>query len=401
MTGTREVVDFPIPRECPYHPPAVYAEARAEGPLFRVRLYDGRVAWLVTRYADVRALFADADRFSSNRDNPDFPIPAERERHFREFFRTLAGLDGEAHKTRRSMLVGRFTVRQVDRLRPYIQRTTDLLIDRMLDAGPPADLISALGRPLPSMVISELLGVPYADHERFEKWSQGLMHAPTAEEAWESGQQLVAYMDALIKEKEAEPTDDLLGTLITERMHTGELTREELVRLALAVLAAGHETTASMIGLGTLTLLEHPDQLDVLKADPGAALRVVDELSRFLSVADLTTLRVVTEDVEVGGQLVRAGEGVILSTAAANRDPDVYPEPDRLDVSRQARNNLAFGFGPHRCVGENLARAELEIVFGTLFRRVPKLRLAMPLDEIPRKVGMTLEGMLELPVTWT
>jgi pentalenic acid synthase len=398
--ANRTIPDYPMRRGCPYEPPAEYAELRERGPVSRIRMYDGRLAWLVTRYADVRRLFADSGRLSSNRANPDFPLVAEREKFFPEFSQQLFGLDGDEHRTRQRMLLPRFTTRQVAKLRPAMQRTTDDLIDAMLAVGPPADLISSLGRPLPSMVVAELFGVPYEDHVQFEAWYQKIMEAPDVAEIADAGGKLISYIEDLIDAKRAQPTDDLLSTLVAERLNTGEISRGDLSRLAIAVLSAGSEATASMIGLGVLTLLEHPDQLEILRSGEVPIAEAVDELLRFLSTADMTTNRVATEDVPVGDQTIRAGEGVVLSTSSANHDPAMFPDPDRLDLRRAPHNHLAFGAGPHRCVGEHVGRVELEVVFGTLFRRVPSLRLAKPMDQLRAKENMTLEGLLELPVVW-
>ncbi|MGW2489876.1 cytochrome P450 [Streptomyces sp. NPDC001606] len=399
VTG-EDLHEYPMRRGCPYHPPAEYTELDAQGPLSQVRLYDGRTAWLVTRYPETREMFADAKVFSSDHDNPKFPILAEREKNFPEFTQELFGLDGEAHKARRKMLLPRFTAKQVEKMRPMIQEVADELIDELLRRGGPVDLVAVLGRPLPSRVICRLLGISYEEHELFEVHAQGIMQAPDLEKAVLAGRELLDYLVQVVQAKQDHLGDDLLSTLITERLHTGELTEIEVSKLMVALLIGGQETTTSMIGLGTLTLLEHPDQLALLRKDPSLLPGAVEELMRFLSIADLTTLRVATRDVEVAGQQIKEGDGVILSTAAANRDPAFFENPDTFDIRRSTQGHLAFGHGPHRCLGENLARAELEILFGTLFDRIPTLRLAVPVDQVRMKVGMTLEGLHDLPVTW-
>lgn len=403
MTETvtsERIHDYPMRRSCPYHPPAEYSELAEQAPLERVRLFDGRIAWLVTDHGLAREMFADAERFSSNHDNPAFPILAERERNFPEFTQELFGLDGELHKSRRRMLLPRFTAKQVAKLRPTIQQITDELIDSMLTLEPPVDLIAVLGRPIPSRVICQILGISYEEHELFEVHAQGIMQAPDLEQAVKAGKKLLDYLVQVVEAKQDNLGDDILSTLITDRMNTGELTSIQVSKLMVALLIGGQETTTSMIGLGTLTLLEHPEQLALLREAPDRLPGAIEELMRFLSIADLTTLRVATTDVEAAGRTIKAGDGVILSTAAANRDPGVFENPDDLDFFRSTQGHLAFGHGPHRCLGENLARAELEIVLGTLFERIPSLRLAAPVEEIPMKVGMTLEGLLELPITW-
>jgi pentalenic acid synthase len=399
-TTGEELHEYPMRRGCPYHPPTEYTELAEEGPLSQVRLYDGRTAWLVTQHKETREMFADAKLFSSDHDNPAFPILAEREKNFPEFTQELFGLDGEPHKSRRRMLLPRFTAKQVERLRPMIQQVADELIDELLRHEGPVDLVSVLGRPLPSRVICKMLGISYEEHELFEVHAQGIMQAPDLEKAVEAGRELLDYLVKVVQAKQTNLGDDLLSTLITERLNTGELTSIEVSKLMVALLIGGQETTTSMIGLGTLTLLEHPDQLAMLREDPELLPGAVEELMRFLSIADLTTLRVATTDVEVAGQVIKEGDGVILSTAAANRDPSAFEDPDTFDIRRSTQGHLAFGHGPHRCLGENLARAELEILFGTLFKRIPTLRLAVPMDQVSMKVGMTLEGLHDLPVTW-
>ncbi|MFF3071882.1 cytochrome P450 [Kitasatospora sp. NPDC057936] len=398
-TGT-ELHEYPMRRGCPYHPPTEYTELSEQGPLSQVELYDGRVAWLVTQHKETREMFADAKLFSSDHDNPAFPILAEREKNFPEFTQELFGLDGERHKARRRMLLPRFTAKQVERLRPMIQEVADELIGDLLRHETPVDLVAVLGRPLPSRVICKMLGISYEEHELFEVHAQGIMQAPDLEQAVTAGRELLDYLVKVVDAKRANLSDDLLSTLIRDRLNTGELTSIEVSKLMVALLIGGQETTTSMIGLGTLTLLQHPDQLAMLREDPELVPGAVEELMRFLSIADLTTLRVATADVEVAGRTIKEGDGVILSTAAANRDTRAFENPDVFDIRRDTQGHLAFGHGPHRCLGENLARAELEILFTTLFERIPTLRLAVPMDEVSMKVGMTLEGLHDLPVTW-
>lgn len=297
------------------------------------------------------------------------------------------------------MLIPSFSVKRITSLRPEIHRIVDGLLDRMLEQGPPAELVSAFALPVPSMVICSLLGVPYADHEFFEEESRRILRGRTAEEAEDARLRLEEYCAGLIAAKQKNPGDGLLDELIEERLRTGSLTHEELVGLAMILLVAGHETTANMISLGTFTLLEHPEQLDRLKAEEDLMPAAIEELMRFLSIAD-GVLRVAKEDIEIGGQIIRADDGVLLPTSLINRDDTVYPSPDELDLDRSARHHVAFGFGIHQCLGQNLARAEMEIALRSLFTRIPELRLAVPAAEIPFKPGDTLQGMIELPLAW-
>ncbi|WP_411137810.1 cytochrome P450 [Streptomyces sp. C10] len=393
-----EAIPYFQDRTCPYHPPAEYQPLREAGPLTHVTFYDGRKVWAVTGHTEARALLSD-QRLSADRQNPAFPIPVERFRAIRRVRTPLIGVDDPEHNSQRRMLIPSFSVKRIAALRPEIQRIVDGLLDRMLEQGPPAELVSAFALPVPSMVICSLLGVPYADHEFFEEESRRILRGRTADEAEDARLKLEEYFTGLIGAKEKNPGDGLLDELIEERLRPGSLTHDELVRLAMILLVAGHETTANMISLGTFTLLEHPEQLDRLKAEEGLMPAAIEELMRFLSIAD-GVLRVAKEDIEIGGQIIRADDGVLFPTSLINRDDTVYPSPDELDLDRSARHHVAFGFGIHQCLGQNLARAEMEIALRSLFTRIPELRLAVPAAEIPFKPGDTLQGMIELPLAW-
>ncbi|MEU6147795.1 cytochrome P450 [Streptomyces sp. NPDC047081] len=399
MTET-EPVAFPQDRTCPYHPPTAYDPLRAARPLARITLYDGRPAWLVTGHALARELLAD-QRLSTDRTHPDFPAPTERFSAVKNRRVALLGVDDPKHRTQRRMMVPSFTLRRAQELRPQIQRIVDERIDAMVAQGPPAELVNAFALPVPSMVICALLGVPYADHDFFEAQSRRLLRGPAVEDVQDARGQLDAYFEELIdrKQKQPEPGEGVLDELVHQQLREGVLDRQEVVSFATILLVAGHETTANMISLGTFTLLQHPEKLAELRADPELLPAAVEELMRMLSIAD-GLLRRATEDIDAGGTTIRAGDGVVFSTSVINRDQDVYAEPDALDWHRPTRHHVAFGFGIHQCLGQNLARAEMEIALRTLFHRLPELRLAAPADEIPFKPGDTIQGMLELPVTW-
>ncbi|MFI1809441.1 cytochrome P450 [Streptomyces sp. NPDC020422] len=394
-----EAVAFPQDRTCPYHPPTAYAPLREERPLSRVTLWDGRPVWIVTGHSTARALLSD-QRLSTDSTRPDFPLPTERATNLRRRRRAaLLGWDDPEHNAQRRMLIPSFTLKRAERLRPRIQETVDRLLDAMEAAGPPAELVSAFALPVPSIVICELLGVPYEDHEFFEEQSRRLLRGPTGADTEDALAQLEGYLGDLIERKRVKPGEGVLDDLVARQQEDGGPKPAELVQLATILLVAGHETTANMISLGTYTLLRHPERLAELRADPGLVPTAVEELLRFLSIAD-GLLRVAREDVEIDGVVIRAGEGVVFSTSVINRDEAAYADPDSLDWARPARHHLAFGFGIHQCLGQNLARAEMEIALGSLLRRLPGLRLAAPAEEIPFKPGDTIQGMLELPVTW-
>ncbi|ARZ67703.1 cytochrome P450 [Streptomyces albireticuli] len=389
---------FPRDRTCPYRPPESYGALAADGPVTRVALYNGRVVWLVTGHAEARALLTDP-RVSTSRQNPDFPMVAPRTESQSTVVLPLLGVDDPEHARQRRMLIPRFGLKRVNEMRPQIQAVVDRLLDAMLAAGPGADLVAAYSLPVPSTVICSLLGVPYADHDFFESRSRQLFLARTAVGSTAALDELRDYLRGLIARKEAEPGEGLLDELIAERLAEGEVDREELVMMAVLLLVAGHETTSNMISLGTFTLLEHPEELAALRADPALMPGAVEELLRFLSIAD-GLVRVAVEDLDLGGRTVRAGDGIMISTSVVNRDAAAYERPEALDVHRSARHHVAFGYGVHQCLGQNLARAELEIALTTLVRRIPTLRLAVPAGEVPVKPGDTLQGLFELPVTW-
>ncbi|MER5209840.1 cytochrome P450 [Streptomyces sp. NPDC002838] len=399
MTET-EPVAYPQDRTCPYHPPAAYDPLRAQRPLTRITLFDGRPVWLVSGHAAARTLLADP-RLSTDRTHPGFPAPTARFAAVRNRKTALLGVDDPEHRIQRRLMVPSFTLRRATELRPRIQRIVDERLDAMIAQGPPAELVSAFALPVPSMVICALLGVPYTDHDFFEGQSRRLLRGPTAADTMDARDQLEAYVEKLIdhKRKQREPGDGVLDELVQQQLRDGEIDREELIGLAIILLVAGHETTANMISLGTYTLLQHPERLAELRGDTALLPAAVEELMRLLSIAD-GLLRRATEDIEVAGTTIRAGDGVIFATSVINRDEDVYTDPDTLDWHRPARHHVAFGFGIHQCLGQNLARAELEIALRTLFDRLPTLRLAAPAHAIAWKPGDTIQGMLELPVTW-
>ncbi|WP_411102786.1 cytochrome P450 [Streptomyces sp. cmx-4-9] len=389
---------FPQDRTCPYHPPAAYDPLREGRPLTRVTLFDGRSVWVVTGHAEARALLSDG-RLSSDRRHTAFPTPSPRFKGLSDRRPALLGVDDPAHHVQRRMLIPGFTLKQTNALRPRIQQTVDGLIDAMLAKGSTAELVGDFALPVPSMVICALLGVPYEDHAFFEGQSRRLLRGPEAADVEDALQRLDAYFVELIARKRRSPGEGILDDLIAQRLLTGEIDIEELVAMATILLVAGHETTANMISLGTFTLLRHPERLAELRADPSLLPAAVEELMRFLSIAD-GMLRVATEDIQTGGVTIRADDGVVFSTSVINRDGAVFAEPDALDWHRPARHHLAFGFGIHQCLGQNLARAELEIALGTLFARLPGLRLAAEPDRIPFKPGDTIQGLIELPVAW-
>jgi cytochrome P450 len=397
----RPTATIPARRTCPFSPPAEYSQLREEAPVSRVNLPDDNTAWALTRHEDIRSMLTDP-RFSSDRLHPGFPVTAAGQRQLSDGFRpSLISMDPPDHGQARREVVGEFTVRRMQKLQPRIQEIVDEHLDAMLTGPRPVDLVQALSLPVPSLVICELLGVPYTDHDFFQAHSSQLLRrtAPVSERA-KARDELRAYLDELVTAKEAAPADDLLGRQIARQSEVTPESHEDLVGLAFLLLIAGHETTANMISLGTLTLLQHPEDAEALRADPGKTLGAIEELLRYFTIAEIATARVATEDVEIGGVLIKAGEGVLALGNSGNHDPETFEDPDAFDIERGARHHVAFGFGAHQCLGQNLARMELQIVFDTLLRRIPGLKLAASVDELPFKDDSSVYGLYELPVTW-
>ncbi|WP_236792322.1 cytochrome P450 [Amycolatopsis sp. GM8] len=389
---------FPQPRECPYQPTPAYQRLGEAGPMHEVTLWNGARAWFVTGDAHARQLLSDP-RFSADRARPEFPVVLPRfdAAIFKPLY--LIGFDPPTHEVHRGLLTAEFSLRRVRALRPAVEQLVGERIDDMLRKGPPADLVRDFALPVPSIVISELLGVPYVDHDFFEEATRGLLQAADEKAADAAGQALLDYLDKLLTIKQREPDGRVLAKL-AEHLDE-EITRHDLLRIALTLLVGGHDTTSMMIALGVVTLLEHPDQLDLVRADPEKMPAAVEELLRIVAVTDMAGVRVATEDVEIGGQVIKAGEGILVSSSMTNRDSAAYESPYTFDIGRTgSKRHLTFGFGIHQCLGQNLARMELEVAFRLLFERIPELRLAAGLDELPWRRGGTMQGVHELPVTW-
>ncbi|GAB7187017.1 cytochrome P450 [Kitasatospora sp. Ki12] len=381
---------------CPFAPPPVYRQAQQDEPISRVSLWDGAPSWLVTRHEDVKAVLSDP-RFSSDSARPGFPFISAGARQLSAGRPTFIRMDDPEHARLRRMLTGEFMIKKVEALRPEIQRIADDLLDRMTTGRTGADLVREFALPLPSLVICLLLGVPYRDHDFFQECSRVLLHRDsTAEEVAAAQQRLGDYLYALTDSKRAEPDDGILSRLVAR----GELDTAEIGVMARLLLVAGHETTANMTAMSVLALLRNPDQLDHLRRHPESVTGAVEELLRYLTIVHSGLTRVATEDVELGGVRIRAGEGVICMINTANRDAAEFPDGDELDVTRDARRHLAFGFGVHQCLGQPLARLELQIALDTVLRRLPGLRLAVPFEEVRFRNEMLVYGVHELPIAW-
>jgi cytochrome P450 len=399
-TGQPDINDIPTlpverPAGCPFDPPA---DLRERPALSRLSYPDGHTGWLGTTRDVARAVLADP-RFSIRYELQHLPIPSAfgvgplPQAEPGDF----TGMDAPRHTRYRRLLVGQFTVRRMRQLTERVEQVTAAQLDEMERMGPPADLVTSFAQPVPTMLICELLGVPYAEREVFQRNAILLTSSsgPEAGEAFgQAAAELQDYVGQLVAAKRAHPTDDLLSGL-----GTSDLTDQELTMIGILLLGAGLETTASMITLGTWTLLNNPDQLATLRADPGKTDSAVEELLRYLSIVPMT-MRTALEDVEVEGSLIRKGETVVLYLHQANRDPKYYPAPDTVDIGRDTATQVAFSHGVHQCLGQQLARVELRIAIPALLNRFPNLRLAVPSEEVPLRGNASMAGVTSLPVTW-
>ncbi|MFI8420758.1 cytochrome P450 [Streptomyces sp. NPDC085460] len=376
---------------CPFDPPAELLDAREHGPISRLTHPGGMPGWLITGYDLVRSVLADP-RFSSRKDLlnvVDFEIPPAPPGEF-------LLMDDPEHARYRKPLVGKFTVRRMRLLTERIEQVTAECLDAMAEAGPTADLVTAFAKPIPTIVICEILGVPYEDRASFQQQIDTFMGGEVSDEeliaAYTATQE---YLARLVAAKRAHPTDDVLSELTDS-----DLSDEELKGISLILLAAGFDTTANMLALGTFALLQNPEQLAALRADPSLTDGAVEELLRYLSVAK-TFMRTALEDVEVGGQTIEAGTTVVLSYHTANRDPERFTDPGALDIRRPFDGHLAFSHGIHQCLGQQLARIEMRVAFRALIERFPTLRLAVPAEEVAlRPESADIFGVKSLPVTW-
>jgi cytochrome P450 len=406
MTGSLPAIlnePFPWPR-LPLDPPPAYGALRDAQPVTRVTLRSGQPAWLVTRYDDVRAILTDP-RVSADSTKAGYPtFGVERPADHRSFHE----MDPPEHTILRRLLTKEFLVRRIELMRPDMQALVEGLIDQML-ASPlrPFDLVQGLALPVPSTVISWLLGVPAADRTYFSATTETLMkNAGGVLEAnrllaTQALKALRDYIAKIVAEKQQldDPGADILGELV-KASRQGITNEQDAINTGALLIVAGHDTTANMISLGVLTLLQHHDQLDELRRDPALIPAAVEEMLRYLTVVHLIIRRVATEDIELGGQVIPAGEAIIPLNFSANRDDAHFPDAAAFDIHRKPRDHFAFGHGIHQCIGQSLARVELHVVFEALLRRVPTLRLAGSVEAIPFKLTASIHGVSQLPVSW-
>jgi len=394
-----------VRREDPFTVPAALVAVAERGPVTKALLAGGDPFWLVSGFDEARAVLSDP-RFSSDRFSyhPRFKELSEEVRERLRDDKARAGsfinMDPPEHTRYRKLLTGQFTVRRIRELGARIEKIVAGRLDAMLAGGNTADLMAEFAFPVPSLMICELLGVPYADRAEFQERAKLLLRMDLpVKEGMENFAALRAFIQRLITEKRENPADDLLSGLIHHAGADPALTDDELVNIANLLLLAGYDTTASMLGLGIFVLLQRPDQLATLRDDPARVPDAVEELLRYLSVVNPGIFRFATEDLEFHGEHIPAGSTVVVSVVATNRDARQWPEAD-LDLTRPRGPHLAFGHGVHQCLGQQLARIEMQAGYAELLRRLPNLRLAVRPEEVPLRNDMLTYGVHSLPIAW-
>ncbi|MGQ5640640.1 MULTISPECIES: cytochrome P450 [unclassified Streptomyces] len=395
-----EPVKLPTERPTALDPPTALGRLRSEDPITPMAFPDGHIGWLVTSHFLARAVLADP-RFSARQElhhHPAFDHPFGQEQIQPAEPGSFIGMDPPDHTRYRKLLTRHFTTRRIKELATRIEEIVEARLDALEGAGRGADLIEEFALPIPTLMICEILGVPYDEQDMFRHDVATFFRLDsTLEETHGAYANMLAYLGQLVPRKRAEPGSDLISTLIEGE----ELSDQEIATMALVVLIAGHETTASMLGLGVFALLTHPEEWARLRDDPSLMDGAVEELLRYLPLFRAGLMRTALVDVELGGRQVKAGQCLVLQLSSANRDPQHFEgDPERFDPTRRATGHLAFGHGVHQCLGHQLARVELRIAYGALLRRFAGLRLAVPAEEVPLGTDMAIYGVHRLPVTW-
>ena len=405
----RTPIEMPKVRTHLFDPPSVLAELREREPVCRLQYPDGHVGWLVTSHRLGSTVLTDS-RFGRPRIEglPFGRLPLGDPVKWAEFtdaweksgalVANPLRFDPPEHTRLRRVLSGQFTLRRVAEHRARIEQIVANELDAMEEAGPPADLLKVFATPVSLATHCAILGVPEREGERFAGLTQSALDPRISlDETMAAYGEFIDFVQTVIEHKRREPGDDLASYVIS----SGELTDEEIFSTIFTLFQAGHEPTASTLALGTFALLCHPDQLEALRADPSLIDAAVEEVFRYVPVFQIAGSRTALEDVELDGVLIKAGEDVTVSLAAANRDPEKFDHPDEFDIVRSGRGHLAFGHGIHMCVGQHLGRLELQVALAELLRRFPALRLAVPADQVPVNGGEQITyGVQELPITW-
>lgn len=402
LNTMEEFSNFPFRRKCPMAPPAEYDSLRGrEEGATRILLSSGRPVWLVSGYQNVRKVLANPN-VSSNLAAPGYPLQFDAPHEVLELMKpVLLASDPPEHTELRQLIAGEFTAHRIKTLKPKIVDVVDQQLD--LIASNPSksiDLINEFALVIPSIMICEIMGIPDDDRTFFQSCAYKLVSIDVDPiERQQAHGDLSEYFDAIVGGK-SPINDGLLSRLIEKNKANELLTSAQMVGLAKVLLVGGHETTANMIGLGVIALLSYPEQRSKLLTDPGLARQFVDELMRFFSIADQVTARVATSDILLGGTRIPAGEGIIALTAAGNHDPEVFADPHVFDITRESKSHLGFGHGIHQCIGQHLAKIEMEVSLLRLFERFPNLRLNVEIDDLSFKDSSGVFGVHELPISW-
>jgi cytochrome P450 len=381
-----------------------YAQLRAEAPVFPVTLMKQR-AWLITRYDDVLNVLKD-ERFAKDRRNAMTPEQLKKSPWvpsiFKPLERNMLDLDSPDHTRLRALVHKAFTPRMVEQMRDQIQNLANQLLDSVEPKGS-MDLIADFALPLPLTVIGQILGVPAEDNPKFHRWSKTLISAGTNRNLFVLIPNIMAfmrYLKKLIKGRRAYPKDDLITALVQAKDGSDQLSEDEILAMIFLLLVAGHETTVNLIGSGTLALLEHPEQLEMLRSEPTLIKSAIEELLRFVCPVEMATERYAREDITIAGTTIPRGELVMAVIGSANRDAHYFDNPDSLDLTRKNNKHLAFGHGIHFCLGAPLARLEGQIAINTLIQRMPNLRLSISPNQIRWRGTFALRGLEALPVSF-
>jgi cytochrome P450 len=398
---SEEIQTYPIPRTCPFHPPSELDRLRRNDQLSRVRLWSGQEAWVATRFDEARIILTDR-RFSSNPKIPGFPLISKSHVALvSQSTSALPQMDPPEHTKLRRILAPYFGQRQAENLRPSVQNIVDRRIDRLLQQSRKTDLVADFAVPVASSVIAILLGLPISDREFFaSRTAVRFDRRSVPEEATRAQEDLESYISSLIDLRIHTPGQDLISELVSNYLISGPLSKSEIEVIGTTILQAGHATVANAIPLGVLSLLQDQVQKEALMNGSIPLPNAIEEIFRFHTIGDIGLPRIALQDVQVGSVMVRAGEGVIVSLPAANRDPNRFPDPNQLKLDRDEGVNLTFGIGIHHCIGHDIARMEMEVAVETIFRRMPGLELAVPLNQIQVETKFSLHGIRTLPVTW-
>lgn len=401
MTSLSDSVYYPISRENPLHPPAHCRALQQLSVISKVVLWNGNSVWLITKHADARTVLRDK-RFSADATLPGFPTFSAGRPQGRDRRTSISRMDDPRHSELRSMIAHEFTAKRGEDWRVRIREIVDEQLSQIVKLEQPVDLVSRLSFPVPSLVICDLLGIPRDDRRLFQELTNRLVsHTGPAGDALAADREMFSYLDGLISVKEQTRPNDLFGDLIRSRFDQGLISHDETVNLARLLLVAGHETTANVISLGILTLIQHRKVFEGLAEGIISANSVALEVLRFHTVLHNGLPRIALDDVAVGGTLIKAGDGVVVAIATANRDEEVFQDPDVFTPGRNCQQQLSFGYGPHRCIGQWLALAEIEETLQALTIRLPGLRAQKPSgDPYTFRGSKSVYGLEELFVSW-